>query len=179
MTDEQSTQPGRLVASQIMLEEVPSIGADLSLDEARRQLIALQSDSAKPNALLVVEEDGRYAGILTARLLLKHLLGGSVPEGSPVSDEERWYDELLTASKRCALLKVREVLAPELPVVAPDDGLALMIKHACEQRMEFVPVVENGRPLGVVPITAIFTAAAALALRPDDEGIQVGGERVT
>ena len=44
--------------------------------------------------------------------------------------------------------------------------------------MEYIPVVENGRPLGVVPITAVFTEAAALALRPDDEGIQVGDKRV-
>ncbi len=90
MTEDQGGQSGRLVAGEIMLDQVTSIGADQSLDEARRLLIDLQSDSDAPNTILVVEEDGAYAGILTARLLLKHLLGEAIPEGSPGSGGERW-----------------------------------------------------------------------------------------
>ena len=44
----------------------------------------------------------------------------------------------------------------------------LLIEIGCDQRLEFIPVVEEGRFLGVVPITAVFQAAAGLALTPDD-----------
>ena len=48
----------------------------------------------------------------------------------------------------------------------------------CEksEQLEFVPVVDDGHVLGLVPVTAIFQAAAALALTPEDEGIRFDQE---
>ena len=102
------------------------------MDEARRALVDLQSDPEAPNALLVVDEDGTYAGVLTRRLLLKHLLCEPLPERSPVNDEARWNRELLATARKCADRSVRNVLAPDLPVVARDDDLVMLIQFGCE-----------------------------------------------
>ena len=42
----------------------------------------------------------------------------------------------------------------------------------CDQRLEYLPVVEHEKLLGVVPVTAIFLATAKLALTQQDEGIR-------
>ena len=39
-------------------------------------------------------------------------------------------------------------------------------------RLEFLPVLEDGRAVGLVPVTALFRATAALALTPEDQGIR-------
>ncbi len=169
---------GRTVARDLMLERITRIRADTTVREARRALVALQADEEVPRCLLVVDEQGVYLGILTGRLLLKPLLCGSLPAGSPWEDAGRWQEDLLDLAARCETKTVRDVLTPALPAVAPTDGLAVLIRRGAEHRMEYLPVVEDGRPLGVVPITAVFTATAALALRPDDEGIQLGEKRV-
>jgi hypothetical protein len=47
-----------------------------------------------------------------------------------------------------------------------------MIRRGFPTRLDFVPVVADGRPVGLVPITAIFQSAAAIALTPEHEGIR-------
>ena len=178
MTEAQPNPSGRLRAGDLMLAGATTMSADRNLHDARRALVALHSDADAPNVLLIVDGKDHYLGMLTGRLLLKHFLPEPLPTGSPGEEPEHWDAALRNAAARGGRRRIGDVLARELPVVSRDDGLALLIHHGCEHRMEYIPVVEEGHPLGVVPITAVLTAAAALALRPDDEGIQVGEKRV-
>jgi len=38
--------------------------------------------------------------------------------------------------------------------------------------LEFLPVVDAGKVLGLVPVTAVFQATASLTLTPEHEGIR-------
>ena len=47
-----------------------------------------------------------------------------------------------------------------------------MIHCGLPFRLDFVPVTEQGKPVGLVPVTAIFQAVASIALTPEHEGIR-------
>ena len=64
-----------VAARDLMMADYPRIHENEILGEAISKLVALGADPASPSVLIVVDEDGRYEGILTARLLFRCLLG--------------------------------------------------------------------------------------------------------
>ena len=161
-----------IIARDLMLADFASIRSDQTLGEALHALIELQSREQTPNALVVLEKDSIYEGLLTARLVAKSLLALWMPEKAVREDELRLEKELLDVVQDRLHLKVHDALIRGLPTVAPDDRLLRLIEIGCEKRLEFVPVLDDGHVLGLVPVTAIFQAAAGLALTPEDEGIR-------
>ena len=133
-------------------------------------LVDLQADKEIPNALVVLDEDGRYDGILTARLLCKSLAARTTPDENAGTAMPK--TELLQLVRRRSQMKVRDALNRDLPTVAPGDRLLLLIRLASDERPEYLPVVDNGYVRGLVPVTRIFLAAASLALTPENEGIR-------
>ena len=98
-------------------------------------------------AILVVLE-GRLLGIFTERDALVRVLA---------------------AGRDPALVRLREVMTQEPTTVAPDEtfGYALLLMY--EKGFRHVPVVEDGRPIGVV--------SARHALDPDLEEFAAEAER--
>ncbi len=160
-----------ITARDLMLGEYASISSDRSLGEALAALVDLQKDSLRANALVAVDADGRFEGLVTAHLLCRSLLSLWMPAKSLREDSVKLTQELLTVVGDRNELKVHDTLIRGLPQVLPNARLLDLIDAACEQRLAFVPVVEDERLLGLVPITAVFQAVAALALTPEDEGI--------
>jgi predicted transcriptional regulator len=159
-------------ARDLMRTEFSTIRNDQSLAEAMQQLVGLQTKVTIPNALIVVDREGRYAGILTARLLTRSLLALWMPEKSVREDAARHERELLEAVQDRLQVPVRDALVRGIPPIAPDARLLTIIAAGAETRLEFMPVVDAGVAVGVLPVTAVFEAAANLALTPEDEGIR-------
>ena len=162
-----------VTAASLMVRDFAVIGADRTVRQAMWTLVETQADPAFPNALVVVDQEGNYLGLLTARLLLKSLLSLWMPPKSLRTDEVALERELLAAARDRCDLRVQDTLIRGLPVAQPEDRLLSLIRSSCEARLEFTPVVDHGRAIGLVPITEIFNAASSLALTPEDEGIQV------
>lgn len=150
-------------ARDLMRPEFTQVCTDRTLGEAVTALREAQAIERLPDALMVVDPGGHYAGMLTAKLLIRILVGAS--EGS----EE--VELLLAARERLPRL-IADTALPEVPVVEPADRLLTTIRRGLPTRLDFVPVVENGRPCGFLPVTVIFEAAASIALTPEHEGIQ-------
>ena len=100
--------------------------------------------------------------MLTAKLLIRTLVGPGD------ADDEALLRFALSRLSR----PVSEGLLVDVPVVAPQDRLLAVIRRGMATRLDFVPVVDDGHPVGFVPVTAIFQAAATLALTPEHEGIR-------
>lgn len=102
----------------------------------------------KVGAVLVVAADGGLAGIFTERDAVFRVMA-------------RGLDPEKTA--------LREAMTAQPVTVAPDEtlGYALLLMH--DNRFRHVPVVENGRPIGVV--------SARYALDPDLEEFAAEAER--
>ena len=117
-----------------IIEHQPPVSAnpDMSVAAASRLM------KAKRVGALLVVDDGRLAGIFTERdALFRVIAEGRAPENT----------------------RLVEVMTPNPRTIGPDRpfGHALHLMH--EGGFRHVPVVENGRPLGVV--------SARDALAPD------------
>lgn len=160
-----------ITAKDLMLTEYASIASDRSLGEALAILVGLQNDASRANVLVAEDAEGRFEGIVTAHLLCKSLLSLWMPAKSLREDCLGLEQELLAVVGDRNELRVHDNLIRGLPTVLPSARLLEMIEAACEQRLAFLPVVEEKRALGLVPVTAVFQAVADLALTPEDEGI--------
>lgn len=152
----------RIVARDLMRTDFQRIQTDQTLGEAMAALRETQREHGIPSALMVVDEHDAFCGMLTARLLIRILVG----EGE--ADDARLLQVASERLNQC----VGDTLIEGIPVVAPDDRLLTMIRRGVTTRLDFVAVVDDGRPVGFAPVTAIFQAVAGMALTPDDEGVR-------
>ncbi len=152
-------------ARDLMRTEFSTVCVDETLGDAMVELRDAQSRTGIPNALMIVDAQGLYVGMLTAKLLVRVLVEGA-DEGGDLDDDAL----LMRARDRLARPVGGHVV--EIPAVTTDDRLLTMIRRGLPNRLDFVPVVEEGKPVGFAPITAIFQAAAGIALTPEHEGIR-------
>jgi len=159
--------PDVIHARDLMRSEFAQVRTDQTVGEAMVALRAAQAEPDMPNALMVVDAEDRFVGMLTAKLLIR-ILVGSAESGGPVENEAQLLD---VASGRLSD-RVGDALILDIPVVTPEDRLLTMIRRGLPTRLDFVPVVDDGKPVGFAPITAIFQSAASIALTPEHEGIR-------
>ncbi len=167
--------PESVTARELMNSRLATIPGDRPLGEAIARLVTGAEDKTVPNALIVVDDDDRYEGVLTAKLVLRSLLA----HWSPTRDEgfrpARLEAELLEVVAERVNVPVRDALVRGLPVADPDERILAMIEQVCELELEFLPVVEKRRAIGLVPITELYYAVARIVLTPEDEGIRLEG----
>lgn len=161
-----------VLARDLMLESFATIRSDETLGAALRQLVALQDQASVPSAIAVLDADSMYQGLLTSRLLAKSLIALWRPEKPADADDVDLNQDLLNFAVDFLAHPVSAALEFEIPVVTSDARLLDVIAAGCEKCLEFVPVVDAGRIEGLIPVTAVFQATAALALTPDDTGIR-------
>ena len=158
--------PDTIRARDLMRTEFARVRTDQTLGDAVVALRKAQAVGELPNAAMVVDADGRFVGMLTAKLLIR-ILVGSEASGEQVDDAQ-----LLHVARGRLPNLMGDALIPDIPVVTPDDRLLTIIRRGVSTALDFVPVVDDGQPVGLVPITAIFQSAASIALTSEHEGIQ-------
>ncbi len=162
--------PDNVRARDLALRNFATVDRHDRLGVALNALIELQAREDMPNALIVQDVDGGYIGVLSARLLVRVLSSG-VPSCDGL-DAETHETRLLEGVRDYLDRTVTDLLPSDLPSVTPDSRILALIRACCESRLEYIPVVEDGRPFGIVPVTAVFQATASLVLTPEDEGIR-------
>jgi CBS domain-containing protein len=163
---EVGTMADSICARDLMRTDFVRIRVDETLGDAMAALRGAHGEAGMPSALMVVDDDDQFRGMLTARLLIRLLVAGH--------DKGRESDDMLvlTVARDRLTTAIGDVLVEHIPVVAPEDRLMTMIRRGAPMLLDFLPVIEDGRPVGFAPITAIFQAAAGMALTPEDEGIR-------
>ena len=81
--------PDEIRIRDLMLTAFPRIHSDQTLGDAMAALLEAQKQEATPTALMVVDTEGRFVGMLTPKLLNKSLLASWTPTDSAEVDEER------------------------------------------------------------------------------------------
>ena len=158
--------PEVIRARDLMRREFLRVRADQTLGDTMAALREAQATAGLPNAVMVVDADGKFVGMLTAKLLIRVLVG------SGESDQQVDDVELLHVARGRLSDLVGEALILDIPIVRPDDRLLTIIRRGVSTRLDFVPVVDNGQPVGCVPITTIFQSVASIALTSEHEGIR-------
>ena len=117
--------------------EVVSISERASVNDAVRAMVGARVGSA-----LVLSADGGIAGIVTERDVLK----ATATSGPGV----------------CAL-GVADIMTRDLLVAVPDDSVDYVLSLMTERRVRHVPVLEDGKLVGLVSIGDAVRAKGQLA----------------
>lgn len=112
-----------------------TIAASASLRDAMRQLIA-----ARIGALLVTDPAGELVGILTERDFLTKVAGAPGFEAEPVS----------------------AFMTRDPETVAPSDRLAVALGKMDAGGYRHLPVVDRGKPVGVISVRDVLRHLTAL-----------------
>ena len=155
---------GKIIARDLMQTTFLRLGAGHTLREATGILLDPLARQEDPRVLVVLNPDGSLAGLLTTRLLLRALVDAGPGEGAEAADETNCERLLLGAVQQRLDLRVADILSADFPVAAPHDRLPRLIELIQNRRFDSIPVVEEGRVVGIVFLTSVFNAAAALAL---------------
>jgi CBS domain-containing protein len=110
---------------EVMTADPQTVSSDATLEEAAREM---QSDDI---GAVLVTDNGDVAGILTDRDIVVR----AVAEGRDPSST-----------------KVGDVATRDVQTLAPDSSIDDAIKLVREQNVRRIPVVEDGRPAGIVSI---------------------------
>ncbi|MFT4628485.1 MAG: CBS domain-containing membrane protein [Myxococcota bacterium] len=130
----------------LMTTDVMTLGADDPMVTAR-ELMGFRRVRHLP-----VLEDGKLVGLVTHRDLLRGAL-------SPFADNNR-VDRMV----HDATLTAREIMHTEVSTCSPDDELAAAAERMASSRYGCLPVVEEGRLVGIVT-EADFMRLTAVLLR--------------
>lgn len=127
--------------SDLMSRNVTTIGAGDSCLEAVTRMVR-----GKIRHLPVVEPDGTLVGVVTDRDLRHHLFEPRVLKDIGAIS----VDALLKA------VPVRQVMSSPVVIVGPRDELEAAARLMLEDKVGSLPVVENGRVVGIITETDLL-----------------------
>jgi len=140
-------------------------------DRMTHNPVTVSPDTPVPEALdvmkqngvrrLPVVENGHLIGIVTQMDLLR-------ASPSPATSLAVWEIPHLVAK-----IKVRDVMAEDVVTIGPDEPLEDAALVMRERKIGGLPVVEDGRVIGIITETDIFDAFV------DVLGVRRGGTRIT
>ncbi len=147
----------------ISLKDYPHIPHWFSL----RQAVAMVRESAvkyagvfEPRVVLVFNEKYQIVGLLTLRDLLKGLEPGFLKESKLVKVDPELAlvmgDLFGPTMKKQAERPVSEVMGPIRVSVKSEDSLAKALFLMIHENVGMMPVIDDGRVLGMVRLTDIF-----------------------
>ena len=153
----------------VMNSDVVKVSPDIALPELEREFLR-----ARVGALPVVGTDGQLEGIVSRSDVVRQLsveqslvelstsgfdaeLGGSQTEVSLEAIGE-------AVGRRLAGLHARDIMIHDIVTTSPDESLGEAAKRMFERRIHRLPVVEEGRLIG------ILSSFDYLALYQDNEG---------
>jgi CBS domain-containing protein len=137
-----------MLVKDVMTREVAVVGPATPVEEALHLLVA-----RRVTTLPVTDDDGRVVGILSEADLLGHLLSRDprahqIPVRAETEDPPRLVRDLMSGAPR---------------VTRPDEDVSDLAAVMARHRWKSVPVVEDGRLVGVVSRSDVLRALA----RPD------------
>jgi CBS domain-containing protein len=134
-----------VLVSDIMSTADVGIGPDAPVPEVVRRLV-----EGAVGALAVVEADGSAVGVVTEADVLARVAyhdheegPGAFLSGPATGSDARWLP-------KADAVTAREVMSSRLVSVAPDDDVREAARRMLEQRVAHLPVVSDGRVVGMV-----------------------------
>ncbi len=139
----------------IMQRKVRTIAPERTLPELERELLR-----SRVGALPVVDRDGKLVGIVSRsdvvrQLCLERSLGEAMADAYRDQTDSGFVEKsqhaiALGIGQRMERLCVRDVMIHDLITVAPDLPVEDAAKLLWERRIHRLPVLENGRLVGIV-----------------------------
>jgi CBS domain-containing protein len=137
-----------LTARDIMTTQVHSIAPETGIEELARQFVA-----TNVNAMPVIDSAGRLFGLVSQSDLVELDRPLHIPTVIAIFDwvlylesEKKFRDEV----ERITARKVAEICTREVVTCAPETSVAEIAELMSEKQAHLIPVVEDGKVVGVV-----------------------------
>jgi len=128
-------------------EPAPNLSLNTLILDAAKMLV-----SHKFEALPVLDNNGNLAGIVARYDIVKYAL------------EKKWLDKF----------KVRDVMSINLVTASPSDSIGKVRKLIMNHAIRQIPIVDNGKLIGIVSIRDILERVYSITLRRSTVGEFVG-----
>jgi CBS domain-containing protein len=138
-----------------IVREAPLLRTDDTIEDASRTLL----DSELP-ALPVVDSDERFAGIYGEREFMAAVFPGYVKQLKYAGFVSHSLDDALERNEACRQEAVSQHMNTEHVDVPPDYSDLQIAETFLHHRVLVVPVVDDGRVLGIITRSAFFEAVA-------------------
>ncbi len=152
-------------ARDIMVTDVPAIPTDTSVGDAVRMLKSNFGDVSYLNAapgLIVVNDKGELAGILSPLSIISALLDSAQHVGIPPHPDPAFYEGL------CAGIKDRPVsdIIDWQSISVTEDALLLDVADLLvKNRFQRIPVVKGKKVVGIIYRSRLLFAMAGCLLK--------------
>lgn len=137
-----------LTAKDIMTTQVHSITPETGIEELARQFVA-----TNVNAMPVIDSAGRLFGLVSQSDLVELDRPLHIPTVIAIFDwvlylesEKKFRDEV----ERITARKVADICSREVVTCAPETPVAEIAELMSEKQAHLIPVVEEGKVVGVV-----------------------------
>lgn len=144
-------------ASDIMVSDVVTVGPDSSIHEVAEILVG-----KRISGVPVLDARGKLVGIVSEGDLLRRAEAGTEHERS-------WWLKLLMGRETLAAefikehaRRVRDVMTRDVITVAPDTPVTEIAGLLERNRIKRVPVVENGKIVGIISRANLVQALASM-----------------
>lgn len=124
-------------------------------EAAKMFKIASSQRSQKVFGLIVTDEEGRLVGMLSMYDILillrpKHIhIWGEMQD----IDVTGFLDE---ACRRAKSIRVADIMSPDVVYLTPETHLLMIVDIMINKHFRRLPVVDNGKVVGIVYATAVF-----------------------
>jgi len=152
-----------MLASDIMHQAVVSIPQDAELHDAVRLMVA-----RRLSGLVVVDDAGKMVGMLTEADLLRRTEIGTEHRYSKLVAFLRGPGREAEDYLRTHARHVRDVMHTPVLAVSKDSKLDDVVALMEKNKVRRVPVLEHGKPIGIISRADLLRALEPL-LAPDDE----------
>ncbi|MFH2065100.1 MAG: CBS domain-containing protein [Pseudomonadota bacterium] len=109
----------------------------------------------KTISLMVLDDYGQLAGVVTMFDILYHFRPDFLNYGIDSSFME-WKGGLESTIKSLAEKKVEQIMSTHIVGAKIDDPLMVLIDRMVKNKYRRLPVLENGRPIGIVYIGDVY-----------------------
>jgi CBS domain-containing protein len=148
----------RLPLRDIMLRRYLRLGESHTLHEVMGFLTDKHFEENGLPFLVVISENGSFAGILEPKSILGAIVG---PGGKENMDEEA---ALAQAAKNVQSMTVGNCMTRDIPILPPDAHLEDAFLCLAETQSEAAAIVEDERVIGLVTARQLFEQASTLTV---------------
>ncbi|MCX8076214.1 MAG: CBS domain-containing protein [Aquificaceae bacterium] len=154
----------------------PSLGEDEPLENAFSLLEKTFEEGREYRNVLVLSKDAKLVGILSMMNLIEGILPSFLREVKGYQGQLQehvalsfiWQDILSDAKRIAKSRKIKEVLRPVSATLSPEDPITKALYLMLNGNIMVLPVVQEGKVLGVVRFVDVFTEIAKLITGKQD-----------
>ncbi len=141
----------------IMVTEFDTIRADEPVEKAIKMILhgKIRETGDKTTSLMVLDKVMMFVGIITMADILYHLRPSFLNHGIK-GEEVAWTDQFDRSMKDLKEKQVRQLMSSNIVGSTVDEHLMVILDRMVKNRYHRLPVLEGGKPIGVVYIGDIY-----------------------